>query len=649
MMRQLAARCNALVVLLAIATMLGCQGLSSSNKAATTTTPPPNNTKPGLLAISPTSISFGIVKVGNNQNQPATMTNSGGSTLTVTKVTPSGAGFSVGGLSLPVTLASGQSRGFTVVFAPQVMGTVNGNLAVANTGSTPTVIVALSGGSQIQGALTPSPSGLNFGNVQVGYKQTLSETLTNTGGSSLTVTQVNATGTGFSVSGLTLPLTLPAGQSQPFSVTFTPQSAGTASGNLAIVNTGSVATVNIALSGGAQTAGVITPSPSSLNFGSVQIGNNQALPMTLTNSGGTTVTVTQVNPTGTSFSVTGLSLPLMLTAGQSQSFTVSFAPTSAGSSSGNLAIISDASNSTINVALSGNGLAAGALTPSPSSLSFGNVQVGSHLQLQETLTNTGGVNVSISQASVAGTGFSMTPWAPLVLTPGQHYTFTVAFAPPSTGNFSGNVAIVSNASNPNLSIPLSGTGTPVPQGQLSVSPTTLAFGNVIVGTNGQLNGTLSATGQTVIVSSDNVTGSAFAVTGLSFPVTIPAGQHVQFTVTFTPPGLGAASGSLSFASNASNSPTVENFTGTGTPPPQHSANLSWTASTSQNIIGYNIYRGVKSGGPYSKINSVLDASTLYTDTTVADGTTYYYVTTSVDSSNVESGYSNQTTAVIPPP
>jgi Abnormal spindle-like microcephaly-assoc'd, ASPM-SPD-2-Hydin len=243
----------------------------------------------------------------------------------------------------------------------------------------------------------------------------------------------------------------------------------------------------------------------------------------------------------------------------------------------------------------------------------------------------------------------MAPWAPLVLTPGQHYTFTVTFTPPSTGNFSGSVAIVSNASNPNLSISLSGAGTSVPQGQLSVSPTTMAFGNVVVGSDGQQNGTLSATGQTVIVSSDNVSGSAFAVTGLSFPVTIAAGQHAQFTVTFTPSGTGAASGSVSFASNASNSPTVENFTGTGTPPPQHSVDLSWTASTSMNIIGYNIYRGVKSGGPYSRINSVLDASTLYADTSVADGTTYYYVTTSVDSTNEESPYSNQTTAVIPPP
>jgi Abnormal spindle-like microcephaly-assoc'd, ASPM-SPD-2-Hydin len=251
---------------------------------------------------------------------------------------------------------------------------------------------------------------------------------------------------------------------------------------------------------------------------------------------------------------------------------------------------------------------------------------------------------------VAGIAFSMTPWAPLVLTPGQQYTFTVTFAPPSTGNESGNVSIVSNASDPNLSIPLSGTGTSAPQGQLAVSPTTMAFGNVIVGTNAQLTGTLIATGASVTVTSDTLNGAAFALSGLpSYPIVIPAGQYVQFTVTFTPPGTGGASGTLSFFSNASNSPAVESLTGTGTPPPQHSVNLSWTASTSQNVIGYNIYRGVTSSGPYSKINSVLNASTLYSDTTVADGQTYYYVTTSVNSTNEESPYSNQTTAVIPPP
>ena len=647
MMRQLPARWNALVVLLALATMLGCQGLSSSNKSSP---PPPNNPKPGELTVAPTSVSFGIVDVGNNQSKPATMTNSGGSSLTVSKVTSTGAGFAVSGVSLPLTLASGQSQGFTVIFTPASAGAVTGNLAIANTGSTPTVNVALSGGSLTAGAVTPSSSSLNFGSILVGNKQTLTETLNNTGGSALTVTQVTPTGTGFAVSGLTLPLNLPAGEGQSFSVTFTPQSAGTVSGNLAIANTGATSMVNVPLTGGGQTAGALTPSPASLNFGSVEVGSNQALTETLTNSGGSSVTVTQVSPTGTGYSVSGLSLPLTLPAGQSQGFSVTFTPSAAGNSSGNLAITSNASNASLNVPLSGNGLAPGSLAPSPSSLSFGSVQVGNNQQLSETLTNSGGVNVNISQASVGGTGFTMSGLnPPLVLTPGEHYTFTVTFTPPSPGSDSGSVSIVSNASNPNLSIPLSGTGTPVPEGTLAVSPTTLNFGNVVVGTNSQLTGTLTASSESVTVSSDILNGSAYALSGISFPVTIPAGQHVQFTITFTPAGTGTASGSVSFTSNAANSPTVETFTGVGTPPPQHSVNLSWTASTSQNISGYNIYRGIKSGGPYSKINPVLNASTVYTDTTVADGQTYYYVATAVNSSNEESAYSNQTTAVIPPP
>ncbi len=541
MMKQLPARWNWPLVVLALATMVGCQGLTNSNKATTQ-----SKTTPGVITVTPSSLSFGVVKVGNNQSLPATMTNTGGSTLQVTQVTPTGTGFSVSGLSLPVTLAAGQSQGFTVVFTPKTAGNVTGNLAVANTGSTPTV--------------------------------------------------------------------------------------------------------NVVLTAGSATAGVLSPNPSSLDFGSVQVGGNQALPETLTNSGGTTVTVTQVTPSGTGYSVSGLNLPVVLTAGQGQAFSVIFTPTASGTSNGNLAIVSNASNGSLNVSLTGNGLAPGALTPNPSSLSFGNVQVGNQQQLSEIVTNTGAVSVSISQATVSGAGFSMSSWAPQVLTAGQHYTFTVTFTPPSAGTYAGNVSIVSNASNPNLSVPLSGTGAPVPQGQLAVTPTTMAFGNVIVGTNSQMQGTLTASGASVTVTSDTLNGAAFALSGLpSYPIVIPAGQNVQYTVTFTPSGTGAASGGISFVSNASNSPAVEALTGTGTPPPQHSVNLSWTASNSQGVTGYNIYRGGTSGGPYSRINTVLNASTVYTDTTVADGQTYYYVTTAVNSSNEESGYSNQTQAVIPPP
>jgi len=65
-------------------------------------------------------------------------------------------------------------------------------------------------------------------------------------------------------------------------------------------------------------------------------------------------------------------------------------------------------------------------------------------------------------------------------------------------------------------------------------------------------------------------------------------------------------------------------------------------------MGYNVYRGSKHGGPYTKINPELEPGTVYTDHTVAGGATYYYVVTSVDA-EAESVYSNEIKAAIPSP
>jgi hypothetical protein len=81
--------------------------------------------------------------------------------------------------------------------------------------------------------------------------------------------------------------------------------------------------------------------------------------------------------------------------------------------------------------------------------------------------------------------------------------------------------------------------------------------------------------------------------------------------------------------------------------------LSWSASTSPGISGYNIYRAIylSSCGSYSKMNgSTLITLTTYSDSSVTDGTNYCYATTAVNSSSEESGYSNIVSDVqIPPP
>jgi hypothetical protein len=209
------------------------------------------------------------------------------------------------------------------------------------------------------------------------------------------------------------------------------------------------------------------------------------------------------------------------------------------------------------------------------------------------------------------------------------------------------VAIASDASNPNLTVSLSGTAAAA--GQLAATPSSLNFGNVVVGTSKQLAGTLSATGASVTLSSVGVSGSEFLVSGISFPTTVPAGGSVSFVITFAPAAIGSTSANVSFSSNASNAPTVEPVSGAGTAPPQHTVTLNWAASASSNIAGYNVYRGTTSGGPYTQINSALDTATSYVDNTVQGGQTYYYVVTAVNSSSQESAYSNEVKAVIPFP
>jgi len=120
-------------------------------------------------------------------------------------------------------------------------------------------------------------------------------------------------------------------------------------------------------------------------------------------------------------------------------------------------------------------------------------------------------------------------------------------------------------------------------------------------------------------------------------------------VTFAPQAAGSSNGSISFASNANNSPANQNFTGTGgAAAQQHTVSLSWTASTSS-VSGYNVYRGTQSGGPYSRVNPSLRTLTTYSDSTVASGQVYYYVATAVDSSLTESAFSDEVVAVIPTP
>src|SRR5205807_1929486 len=93
----------------------------------------------------------------------------------------------------------------------------------SNAVHSPTAIALTGTGVQpLQSQLSVTPPSASFGNVGVGTRNTYAFTMTNSGSASVTVSQVHVSGSGLSVGGLSLPLTLTPGQKTTFSVVFAP-------------------------------------------------------------------------------------------------------------------------------------------------------------------------------------------------------------------------------------------------------------------------------------------------------------------------------------------------------------------------------------------------------------------------------------------
>jgi hypothetical protein len=215
-------------VLLALATLVGCQGLSSSKPASQGT---PENPLPGDLVAAPASVSFGSVQIGTSQTQSVILSNTGASNADISAVATTGTGFSISGLSTPFTLIPGQTASLSVTFAPQSAGSFSGSVTITSDASDASLTIALSGSASTTataGQLSVSPATINVGNVTVGTSGSQTGTLSATG-ASVVVSSADVGSSEFVISGLSFPLTIAAGTSVNFTVTFTPQTSGVAS------------------------------------------------------------------------------------------------------------------------------------------------------------------------------------------------------------------------------------------------------------------------------------------------------------------------------------------------------------------------------------------------------------------------------------
>jgi hypothetical protein len=116
----------------------------------------------GMLAASPSSLSFGGLAIGGSLAQTVTLTNIGNASVTVYNVSVSGAGFTPSGLTIGQILAPGSSATMLVVFLPLLNLNTNGSVTITSNANNSPLTISLSGGGTQSGShsvtLTWTPS-----------------------------------------------------------------------------------------------------------------------------------------------------------------------------------------------------------------------------------------------------------------------------------------------------------------------------------------------------------------------------------------------------------------------------------------------------------------------------------------------------------
>ncbi|WP_348260872.1 choice-of-anchor D domain-containing protein [Telmatobacter sp. DSM 110680] len=625
-----------------MALTLGLSGCGADTKPFSSSAP--------SLVVSPATVDFGDVSVGQPTFRYVAISNSGTSSLEIAQLTTTSSNFVVEGGALPTTLEPSRSITVKVSYDPGTATDSVGQLSVNAMTSTKLNVTGAvklhgKGSNSSSASLTglscasssmiaagsdscnvtlsaPAPSGgltvnlassssvvsvptsvsVPSGATSTSFTANVSSVstsqtvkLTATEGSVTKTTSINLTGpasqlapsisafacgsssfTGAGTTSCTVSLTSPAPSSGLTVTLVSNDSAVTLPGSLTVssgassasltaqvksVSTSQTATISASANGTSQSYAMqlnaavpaLSLSATSLSFGNVTVGTAVTKSVTATSSGTVALTVNSDSISGTGFSVSGGTFPATLNPGQAMVLTVQFDPTTASASTGQLTISSNAA--TANVSLGGTGTTT---TPTVSALSCTNNSITGSLADGCTVNLSGPAPTGGLSVSLASNNSSVTVPGSVAVPAGA-----------STATFTANVASVSTAQTATLTANENGSSqsfalqlnaaTPA----LTLSATSLSFGNVAVGTAVTKSVTITSSGTVAVtINSDSISGSGFSVSGGSFPATLNPGQAAVVTVQFDPTTASASTGQLTISSNAPN--TTVSLSGTGT-------------------------------------------------------------------------------------
>jgi hypothetical protein len=523
-----------------------------------------------------------MVSVGTTTTVIITLSNLGGSVLTVSELTFTGSGdFTLNSAApgVPISIAPGASVDVPVDYTPSVPTAVSAVLWIGSDDPDEGIRSVQFHGTGIECNLSVNPLALDFGVVPVGSTQTLATTLTNIGNADCTVSALSVSGSAdfaLNAGAPVPPLTVAPGMTVSVPVDYSSSDFVDDVGTLTIASNDPDAPQVVVNLTGVPPASTcdLEVSPVALDFGAVAKGTTRTLITTLHNrgSGDCSVTLPLSGSADFALASTAPATPLTLAFGDTVDIPVTYTPSDVGADSGTLEVTSnDPANGVISVTLTGTGLGVPDIDITPTALAFGTVRLGVSTTLTTTIANLGDADLTVTELVITGsTDFSVSATAPFTVASGASVAVSVVYTPSVPWAVNAVLWVASDDPDESVrSVALSGTGLGDPD--IDVAPLTLDFGTATIGTPTTQSVTISNIGSHDLVVSDlAITGSnefAVSATVPPLPFTVAPNAMVSVPLEYTPVDQGTDTATLEISSDDPDESVVAvTLSGAGTPP-----------------------------------------------------------------------------------
>ncbi len=516
----------------------------------------------GVIAdifVSPNSLDFGEVLLGDSLQLKLSVFNVGGDTLRIYSAQSSQSVFYPDKQSFDVIPFGSDS--LLVTFKPDSAVDFSEQLQIMSNDPDDSPLDIPLQGTGIAPKIAFDPTALEFGGVKIPNDSIAVLKISNKGSAELVVDSTKIIGAdlnSFSVLSGSAPFSLPANGSRSLQIRFKPDSIGQYSAQLRVIsNDTQNSTAHIAMNGTGKAPFMIADK-SEILFGNVYLPNDSTALLSIANTGNDTLRIDSLNisgPDSDQFSFTAAVLPLTVPVNDSEIIEIHFRPTDPFAKSAALHISgNDPFNPQTEITLQGTAIGP-RISAGRDSIRFGELFVYSDSTIILPLFNLGNVDLNITDLQLEGdpSYTIVNQVKQFVITPGdERQTVEIKFAPMSEGDKTAILKILSSDPlYPIIEIPLIGKAV---KPQIAVGPESYDFNQVLLRRDAVANFALVNLGsadlkihQTGLMGTD---ASEFSIEKISAPLIIPVGADPEsLLVRFTPLTLGSKNAFIRIISN----------------------------------------------------------------------------------------------------